>query len=120
MALNKPSIGENEYVTRLQLIRRKLAEEKGFEQSHELERLRRQLLHKDMCPSCGARLAAARYRDRSIARCDECHGAWLSEEDLLSLVGRDWHTLRDIDRFFETVSHATPISKLWPWDAPTR
>ncbi|MBW2272550.1 MAG: zf-TFIIB domain-containing protein [Deltaproteobacteria bacterium] len=118
MALNKPSIGENESVTRLQLIRRKLAEMRGAEQGRKLERERQRVLHHDMCPSCGSRLSRARYRDRSIARCGDCRGAWLSEEDLLGLVGRDWHTLRDIERFFEKVSHATPISELWPWDAP--
>ncbi len=118
MSLNKPSTGENECVTRTQLIRRKLNEEQGARRRHELERARRRELHHHMCPSCGSRLTTARYRDRSITRCDSCRGAWLSEEDLLSLVGRDWHTLRDIEQFFERVSRATPMSELWPWDAP--
>ena len=72
----KPSKGEEEYVARIEFVRKKRAESEKHKRLAEEERKRLKELHYMRCPKCGMELIEINYKGIKVDECSECDGIW--------------------------------------------
>jgi uncharacterized protein YjhX (UPF0386 family) len=82
----KPSIKEQEYFARVELERRRKAEEEKQKKIARDEKKRLKELHYMCCPKCGMELQEIDYKNIKVDKCYGCEGMWFDEgeADLLS------------------------------------
>jgi uncharacterized protein len=78
----RPSEKEEEYFARLELERKKKAEEEKLKQFAEGEKQRLKELHHMRCPKCGMELAEVEFKGVHIDKCLNCEGIWLDAGEL--------------------------------------
>lgn len=78
----KPSLKEDEYFFRLEIERRKKAEQEKQAKINEDEKKKLQQLHYMHCPKCGAKLFEIDYKGIAVDKCSQCDGVWLDPGEL--------------------------------------
>lgn len=78
----KPSEKEEEYFARLELERKKKAEEERLKKVAEEDKIKLKELHYMRCPKCGMELNEVDYKGLRIDKCLSCDGIWLDAGEL--------------------------------------
>ncbi len=78
----KPSGKEDEYFFRLEIERRKKAEEEKLARLNEQEKQKLKELHYMHCPKCGHNLIEIDYKGIAVDKCSHCDGVWLDAGEL--------------------------------------
>ncbi len=77
-----PSDKEEEYFARLEMEKRRKAEEEAKKAMAEAERKRLKELHHMRCPKCGMPLSEIEYKGVKVDKCFSCEGVWLDGGEL--------------------------------------
>src|SRR5690606_31991394 len=85
----KPSEKEEEYFARLELERRKKAEEEKNKKLAEEEKSRLKELHYMRCPACGIELSEIYYKNIKVDQCINCDGIWHDAGEIDSVSNID-------------------------------
>ncbi len=85
----KPSEKEEEYFARLELERRKKAEEEKNKKLAEEEKSRLKELHYMRCPKCGMELSEIDYKNIKVDKCFNCDGIWLDAGEIDSVANME-------------------------------
>ena len=78
----KPSKKEEEYFFRLEIEKRKKAEQEKQAKQNELEKKKLKDLHYMHCPKCGQNLIEIDYKGIAVDKCSKCDGVWLDAGEL--------------------------------------
>ncbi len=78
----KPSEKEEQYFARLELERRKKAEEVRRQRLATEEKKALKALHHMRCPKCGMKLREIEYKTIKVDKCFSCDGIWLDAGEL--------------------------------------
>lgn len=82
MTIKKPCGQEEEYFAREEFERQRRMHDEEQRKLKAEERTRLRELHHMRCPMCGMQLVDVDYCRLQVTQCTECHGIWLSQEDL--------------------------------------
>jgi hypothetical protein len=80
---------EEEYIIRLELDKRKKAEEEKQNRLAQEEKKQLKELHQMRCPKCGMELSEIDYRGITIVKCFSCSGIWLDMGELEAISKLD-------------------------------
>ena len=78
----KPSKKEEEYFFRLEIEKKKKAEQKKQAKLDAEEKQILKDLHYMHCPKCGKNLIEIDYKGIAVDKCSECDGVWLDAGEL--------------------------------------
>lgn len=96
----KPSDKEEEYFARIEMERRRKAEEDRVKALAAAERKRLQEIHHMHCPKCGMDLTEVEYKGVRIDKCFQCEGIWLDAGELETLSKLEHMTLNKAFKLF--------------------
>ncbi len=89
MPHHKPRQNEDEYFAKLDAEKI----EKQRTTARELANLAERASHYGRCPKCGASLAAVEFHGVTVDQCPECHGLWLTADEIEAVVAHEDHSL---------------------------
>ena len=89
----KPSEKEEEYFARIQLERKKQAEEEKLKRLAEEEKKQLKELHYMRCPKCGMELSEIEYKGIKVDKCFSCDGVWLDAGEMEAVAKLEKTTL---------------------------
>ncbi len=78
----KPSVKEDDYFFRLEIKRRKQAEQEKMARIDAQEKKNLKELHYMHCPKCGQQLFEIDYKGIAVDKCSQCDGVWLDAGEL--------------------------------------
>ena len=96
----KPTDKEEEYFARIEMERRKKAEEERVKAMAAAERAHLQELHHMHCPKCGMSLTEVEYKGVRIDKCFQCDGIWLDAGELETLSKLEQTTMGKAFKLF--------------------
>ena len=96
----KPSEKEDEYFARLEMERRKKAEEEKTLILAETEARVLKETHFMKCPKCGRNLFELDYQGIRIDQCSSCQGIWLDQGELETILKLDKGVMRKLFSVF--------------------